>query len=76
MERIQTVIDRFEAAKVDTVVAFTCDPTPFSAVEGVDAVITFKTRDRFSMSEVIGKTLYFDAPEEGSVGVLMVARCV
>lgn len=73
VERIQTVIGRFEAAKVDTVVAFTCDPTPFSAVEGVDAVITFKTRDRFSMSEVIGKTLYFDAPEEGSVGVLMVA---
>lgn len=73
VDHIQDILDRFEAAKVDTVVAFTCDPTPFSAVEGVDAVITFKTHDRFSMSEVIGGTLYFDAPETGSVGVLMVA---
>lgn len=73
VDHIQDILDRFEAAKVDTVVAFTCDPTPFSVVEGVDAVITFKTRDRFSMSEVIGGTLYFDAPEMGSVGVLMVA---
>ncbi|MDO5041915.1 MAG: hypothetical protein Q4D92_00175, partial [Slackia sp.] len=73
LKHIEDVLDRFEAAQVDTVVAFTSDPTPFSAVEGVDAVITFKTRDRFSMSEVIGGTLYFDAPEKGSVGVLMIA---
>ncbi|MDO4443684.1 MAG: hypothetical protein Q4B69_07415 [Slackia sp.] len=73
VDRIETVIERFDAAKVDTVVAFTNDPTPFSVVEGVDAVITFKTQERFSMSEMIDGTLYFDAPEVGSVGVLMVA---
>lgn len=73
VEHIEDVLKRFESAQVDTVVAFTSDPTPFSAVEGVDAVITFKTRDRFSMSEVIDGTLYFDAPEKGSVGVLMIA---
>ncbi|MDO5358989.1 MAG: hypothetical protein Q4E80_06400 [Slackia faecicanis] len=73
VNHIEDVLARFKAARVDTVVAFTSDPTPFSAVSGVDAVITFKTSDRFSMSEVIGGTLYFDAPEEGSVGVLMIA---
>ena len=72
-EHIETILARFEAAHVDTVVALTSDPTPFAFVDGVDAVITFKTQDRFSMSEVIGGTLYFDAPEQGSVGVLMIA---
>lgn len=73
VKHVEDVLARFKAARVDTVVAFTFDPTPFSAISGVDAVITFKTDDRFSMSEVIGGTLYFDAPEEGSVGVLMIA---
>lgn len=73
VKHIEDVLGRFEAAHVDTVVAFTSDPTPFSVISGVDAVITFKSDDRFSMSEVIDGTLYFDAPEEGSVGVLMIA---
>lgn len=73
VKHIEDVLDRFEAAHVDTVVAFTSDPTPFSVISGVDAVITFKSDERFSMSEVIDGTLYFDAPEEGSVGVLMIA---
>lgn len=72
-DRIETILDRFEAAGCDTVVALTSDPRPFSGMRGIDAVITFKERDRFPMSEVIDGTLYFDAPERGSVGVLMVA---
>lgn len=73
VEHIEGILERFEAAHVDTVVAFTSDPTPFSTIDGVDVVITFKTEDRFSMSEVIDGTLYFDAPEVGEVGVLMIA---
>lgn len=73
VEHIQGILDRFAAAKVDTVIALTTDPTPFCAVEGVDAVISFKRYDRFSMAETIGGTLYFDAPEIGDVGVLMIA---
>lgn len=70
---IQDILDRFAAAKVDTVIALTTDPTPFCAVEGVDVVISFKRCDRFSMAETIDGTLYFDAPEVGDVGVLMIA---
>lgn len=70
---IQDILDRFAAAKVDTVIALTSDPTPFCAVKGVDVVISFKQHDRFSMGETIDGTLYFDAPEVGQVGVLMIA---
>ena len=73
VEHIQDILDRFAAAKVDTVIALTTDPTPFCAVEGVDVVISFKRCDRFSMAETIDGTLYFDAPEVGDVGVLMIA---
>lgn len=72
-DRIETILDRFKAAGCDTVVALTSDPRPFAGMRGIDAVITFKERDRFPMSEVVDGTLYFDAPERGSVGVLMVA---
>ena len=73
VEHIQDILDRFAAAKVDTVIALTTDPTPFCAVEGVDVVISFKRCDRFSMAETIDGTLYFDAPEVGDIGVLMIA---
>lgn len=73
VEHIQDILDRFAAAKVDTVIALTTDPTPFCSVEGVDVVISFKRFDRFSMAETIDGTLYFDAPEIGDVGVLMIA---
>lgn len=73
VDHIQDILDRFAAAKVDTVIALTSDPTPFCAVKGVDVVISFKQHDRFSMGETIDGTLYFDAPEVGQVGVLMIA---
>lgn len=71
--RIETMLEHFEECGVDTVIALTPDPTPFYFVEGVDVVVTFKQGGRFSMGETIGSTMYFDAPEVGQVGVLMVA---
>lgn len=73
IERIEMILERFEQAGVDTVIAFTRDPTPFAAIEGVDVVVTLKEHDRFSRSETINGTLYVDAPEKGSVGALLVA---
>ncbi len=73
LERIDGILDHFEDCGVDTVVALTPDPSPFKYVEGVDVVVTFKQSDRFLMSETIDGTMYFDAPEVGQVGVLMVA---
>lgn len=73
LERIQGILKHFEDCGVDTVIALTADPTPFKFVEGVDVVVSFKQSDRFSMTETIGGTMYFDAPEVGQVGVLMVA---
>lgn len=73
VERIESMLEHFKECGVDTVIALTSDPTPFCAIEGVDVVVTFKQDDRFSMSETIDGTMYFDAPEVGQVGVLMVA---
>ena len=73
IDRIEGILEHFEECGVDTVIALTPDPTPFCAVEGVDVVVSFKQANRFSMSETIGGTMYFDAPEVGQVGVLMVA---
>lgn len=73
VERIESMLEHFKECGVDTVIALTTDPTPFCAIEGVDVVVTFKQSDRFSMSEMIDGTMYFDAPETGQVGVLMVA---
>ena len=73
IERIEDMLDHFDECGVDTVIALTPDPTPFCAVEGVDVVVSFKQTERFSMSETIDGTMYFDAPEVGQVGVLMVA---
>lgn len=73
IERIEGILEHFQECGVDTVIALTTDPTPFSAVDGIDVVVSFKQSDRFSMSEMIDGTMYFDAPEVGQVGVLMVA---
>lgn len=73
IEKIESIIEYFEGEGVDTVIALTPSTIPFYAVDGVDVVVTFKERDRFSMSETIAGTLYVDAPEVGQVGVLMVA---
>lgn len=73
VERIEGIVERFEAAGADTVIALTPSPVPFSAVEGVDVVVSVKESNRFAMSETIDGTLYVDAPEQGEVGVLMVA---
>lgn len=73
LKRIEGILQHFEDCGVDTVVALTSDPTPFKYVEGVDVVVTFKQSGRFSMAETIDGTMYFDAPEVGQVGVLMVA---
>ena len=73
IERIEGILEHFQECGVDTVIALTADPTPFCAVDGIDVVVSFKQSDRFSMSETIDGTMYFDAPEVGQVGVLMVA---
>lgn len=73
LKRIEGILQHFEDCGVDTVVALTSDSTPFKYVEGVDVVVTFKQSGRFSMAETIDGTMYFDAPEAGQVGVLMVA---
>ena len=73
LKRIEGILQHFEDCGVDTVVVLTSDSTPFKYVEGVDVVVTFKQSGRFSMAETIDGTMYFDAPEAGQVGVLMVA---
>lgn len=73
VERVERILDRFENAGVDTVIAITPDPRPFASIEGIDVVITVKSQDRFARVETIDGTLYVDTPERGSVGALLIA---
>ena len=73
VERIESMIEHFRQVGVDTIVAITPDPRPFSVVEDADVVITVKERDRFAQSEMVDGTLYVDTTEKGSVGALLVA---
>lgn len=73
IERIEAMLEHFKAVGVDTVIALTPDPRPFSVIDGVDVVISVKQQELFASSEMVHGTLYFDAPEQGSIGVLMIA---
>lgn len=71
--RVGDVIDHFRNAGVDIVVVLTHDVRPMAAIDGADVVITVRTDERFSQSQMISHTLYVDTPEVGSVGALLVA---
>ena len=71
--RVGDVIDHFRNAGVDVVVVLTHDVRPMAAIDGADVVITVRTDERFSQSQMISHTLYVDTPEVGSVGALLVA---
>ena len=71
--RVGDVIDHFRNAGVDVVVVLTHDVRPMAAIDGADVVITVRTDERFSQSQMINHTLYVDTPEVGSVGALLVA---
>lgn len=71
--RVGDVIDHFRNAGVDIVVVLTHDVRPMAAIDGADVVITVRTDERFSQSQMINRTLYVDTPEVGSVGALLVA---
>lgn len=72
-DHMESVLARFEKAGVDTVIVLTPDPTPFREFSGIDVVLTLKEKDRFTRPETIDGTLYVDAPEEGTVGALLIA---
>ena len=71
--RVGDVIDHFRNAGVDIIVVLTHDVRPMAAIDGADVVITVRTGERFSQSQMISHTLYVDTPEVGSVGALLVA---
>lgn len=71
--RVGDVIDHFRNAGVDIVIVLTHDVRPMAAIDGADVVITVRTDERFSQSQMISHTLYVDTPEVGSVGALLVA---
>ena len=71
--RVGDVIDHFRNAGVDIIVVLTHDVRPMAAIDGADVVITVRSDERFSQSQMINHTLYVDTPEVGSVGALLVA---
>ena len=73
VDRVGDVIEHFRTSGVDIVVVLTHDVRPMAAIEGADVVITVRTDERFSQSQMINHTLYVDAPEVDSVGALLVA---
>ena len=73
VSRVGDVIDHFRNAGVDIIVVLTHDVRPMAAIDGADVVITVRTDERFSQSQMINHTLYVDTPEVGSVGALLVA---
>ena len=58
---------------MSTPILLTKSSLPASATDGADVVITVRTDERFSQSQMINHTLYVDTPEVGSVGALLVA---
>ena len=63
----------FAEHEVDFVVALVGDKELVEGVEGIDIALSVQDEDLFVMGETLDGTFYVDAPDEGSVGAILIS---
>ena len=70
---IERQIAYFAEHEVDFIVVLTSDKEYLEGVEGVDIALSIHDEELFVMGETVNGTFFVDAPDEGSVGVILIS---
>ncbi|WP_139653159.1 alcohol dehydrogenase [Raoultibacter phocaeensis] len=70
---IEAQVAYFQTYNVDFIVVLTPDKEIVEEAEGIDIVISTQDEGLFVMGETINGTFYVNAPEIGSVGVILIS---